>query len=189
MTASGLRIALLALLGSACNALQVGLTPLARAATRSPVVNAQLVEGPANGSKEAADDDDKGDDRIMFYDENTDPLGKSEFVKWYRYEKAVAQYEKENPRDVLKEAWAKLSGPLTSLAVLAGGFYAIPLVKGIKEGIDSGDFFESVAASLESPTTALDGGECCTQNLARLPCMPRLFPCPLIALLHRFPFL
>ena len=70
--------------------------------------------------------------------------------------------------------WSAL---VISLAVLAGGFYSIPLVKGIKEGIDSGDFFESVAASLESPTTALDGGEYCTQNLARLPCMPRLFPC------------
>ena len=154
MTASGLRIALLALLGSACNALQVGLTPLARAATRSPVVNAQLVEGPANGSKEAADDDDKGDDRIMFYDENTDPLGKSEFVKWYRYEKAIAEYEKENPKDVIGDAAKRLQGPLTSLAVLGAGFYAIPLVRGISEGVRSGDLFEKVASSLESPTQA-----------------------------------
>lgn len=56
--------------------------------------------------------------------EEPDPLGEGDFVRWYRFEKAREAYEKENPRDVVKELGEKLSGPASSLFVLWLGFQA-----------------------------------------------------------------
>lgn len=148
--------AVVALLSSASDALLVGSVAARGSACRVPAARAQLTEGPKNGPSNVQEAVQQSED-LEIYNPKTDPLGESEFVKWYRYEKAIADWEKENPKDVIGDAWKRLQGPLSSLAVLAGGFYTIPLVRGISEGIRSGDLFEKVASSLESPTQALDG--------------------------------
>lgn len=144
------------LLCAASDALQVGALTARGAACRAPAARAQLMEGPKSGPSNVQEAVQDSQD-LEIYDPKTDPLGESEFVKWYRYEKAIADWEKENPKDVIGDAFERLKGPVSSLAVLAGGFYAIPLVRGISEGIQSGDFFETVSSSLEQPTQALDG--------------------------------
>lgn len=112
----GLSPLLLALLAAPlCSALVVGAAaraPLQRIAPACTMVEADATSQFLDDLEEAAVDD---------------PLGDSEFVRWYRFEKAKEKYDKENPRDVVGEAAEKLKGPVTSLAILGGGFYAIPL--------------------------------------------------------------
>ena len=88
-------------------------------------------------------------------DEFNDPLGDSDFVRWYRMEKAREAYKKENPPDPLRDIGNRLKGPASSLAILAGGFYIIPLIRGTKEAIELGDAGK-VAEFLGAPTTALN---------------------------------
>jgi len=80
-----------------------------------------------------------------------DPLGDGDFVRWYRMEKAKEAYLKENPIDPLATLGDKLGPILTSVAILLGGFYAIPLIKGISAGVQSGDFVGSLGAALSAP--------------------------------------
>ena len=71
----------------------------------------------ADGTEAAADEET----------EWKDPLGDGDFVRWYRMEKAKEAYLKENPIDPLATLGDKLGPILTSVAILLGGFYAIPL--------------------------------------------------------------
>lgn len=92
--------------------------------------------------------------------EAEDPLmqaagGDSDFVRWYRYEKAKEQYLKENPVDVLANAGEKLKGPLSSLVIIVAGFYTIPLVRGIADGVREGDVFGSLSNMLANPTDSV----------------------------------
>mmetsp|Transcript_109633 Transcript_109633/g.194422 ORF Transcript_109633/g.194422 Transcript_109633/m.194422 type:complete len:218 (+) Transcript_109633:64-717(+) len=84
-----------------------------------------------------------------------DPSGQSEFVMWYRWQSAIDKYEKENPRDPVKEFGQRLAGPARTLAVLVAGYYLIPLLKGIIEGVKGGNLVEAVQTSLSDPTAAL----------------------------------
>ena len=77
----------------------------------------------------------------------------------YRYEKAIETFEKENPKDPLGDLWIRLKSPLTSVAILGAGFYTIPLVRGISQGVQTGNFFGSVSSAMSSPTEALNGIE------------------------------
>ena len=85
-----------------------------------------------------------------------DPLGDGDFVKWYRMEKSVEQYEKENPTNPLDNVWAKIKGPLSSIAILLGGFYAIPLINGIKQGLASNNVAEGLGEAVSGATELLD---------------------------------
>ena len=75
-----------------------------------------------------------------------------------RMEKAREEYLKENPRDPIAELGEKLKSPLQSLAILAGGFYILPLIKSIKEGLASGAVLGKVGFALNNPTKVLDLG-------------------------------
>ena len=46
----------------------------------------------------------------------------------------------------------KLAGPLSTIAILAAGFYSVPIVQGLVQGFKEGDVFGSVAESLANPT-------------------------------------
>jgi len=92
--------------------------------------------------------------------EAVDPLmvaagGDSDFVRWYRFEKAKENYLKENPTDVLANAYEKLKGPVSSLVILLAGFYAIPIVQGISQGVRSGDLVGTLSNNLANPTEVL----------------------------------
>ena len=141
-----------------CAAMQVGAAaaPIrafaAAAAVRTAPVRAQSLKEGMDGLPEV---DPEGE---LIYDPETDPLGRSEFVKWYRYEKAIEKYEKENPRDVFKAAGERLKGPAQSVAVLLLGFYSLPVVKAISDGVREGNIFTSLSRAFEEPTKVLDLG-------------------------------
>jgi len=81
--------------------------------------------------------------------------GDSDFVRWYRYEKAKEDYLKENPKDPLGDAADRLKGPATSLLIITAGFYSIPLIKGIADGIQGGDLVGALSDNLSKPTEVL----------------------------------
>ena len=104
---------LLAVASPLCTALIAGARPLRAPLRPLPApVRACAADAAADGAQAAQD----GAEEPF-----NDPLGDSEFVRWYRFEKAKEQYEKDNPRDVVGEAAAKLAGPLSSLAILGAG--------------------------------------------------------------------
>ena len=84
----------------------------------------------------------------------------------YRYEKAIETFEKENPKDPLGDLWIRLKPALTSVAILGAGFYAIPVVRGISQGIQTGNFFGSLSQAMSTPTEALNGIEVDLAGLA-----------------------
>jgi hypothetical protein len=145
-----MRLALFWLLGAwACDALLLGTSPH----IRPPRIFMADTEGAASsaiGEPETAD--------AMMPAEEEDPLGDGDFIRWYRMEKAKEAYLKENPRDVVGEAVEKLKSPLQSLVILAGGFYILPLIKSIKQGLADGDLVGQVGFALNNPTKVLDLG-------------------------------
>ena len=52
-------------------------------------------------------------------------------------------------------------GPLYTVGIIAGGFYAIPVVRGIADGVKAGggvgDVLANVQASIANPTSVLGG--------------------------------
>lgn len=87
--------------------------------------------------------------------DSLDPSGRSDFVKWYRWSQAIDTWEKENPRDPVKETAQRLAGPARTVAVLVAGYYLIPLLKGIIEGVQGGNLVEAVSKNLADPTAAI----------------------------------
>ena len=94
--------------------------------------------------------------------EAEDPLmiaagGDSNFVRWYRYEQAKEEFLKENPVDVVANAVERLKGPASSLFIIGAGFYSIPLVRGLADGIRNGNVFGTITTSLSNPTDSVNG--------------------------------
>ena len=94
--------------------------------------------------------------------EAEDPLmiaagGDSDFVRWYRYEKAKEKFMKENPQNPLENVFNKVKGPLSSILILGAGYYAIPLIRGIADGVRDGDVIGELSQSLANPTDSVKG--------------------------------
>ena len=100
------------------------------------------------------------EEKAAIEEEKNDPLqiaagGDSDFVRWYRYEKAKDAYLKENPNDVLANAVERLKSPVSSLVIITAGFYSIPLIRGIADGMRNGDVFGTLSESLNNPTKSV----------------------------------
>ena len=54
--------------------------------------------------------------------ESADGPQQGDFLKWYRREKAIEQYKKDNPQDPLQAAISRIDGPLKTIAVLTAGY-------------------------------------------------------------------
>mmetsp|Transcript_25201 Transcript_25201/g.75568 ORF Transcript_25201/g.75568 Transcript_25201/m.75568 type:complete len:142 (-) Transcript_25201:132-557(-) len=76
---------------------------------------------------------------------------KGRFLAYVKNERDVREWKKANPVDPIQT----LKGPATSVAILTAGFYTIPLVKGIAEGVRAGDVAGSAFKYLGDPTSAL----------------------------------
>ena len=99
-------------------------------------------------------------------------------MKWYRTEKAIEEYKKNNPTNAIEEATRKLAGPLSTLAVIGFGFYVIPVVKGIVTGVqeaaDEGSnpalsVLGNVASSVKNPTASVNEIESSVSASVKLP--------------------
>ena len=83
----------------------------------------------------------------------------SSFMKVVYQEQAEKYYQQENP-DYWKEAMVQQwQGPLTTFAVIAGGFYSLPVISGLFKGISQGgsvtDIISSVAQSVSDPVNSV----------------------------------
>ena len=52
---------------------------------------------------------------------------------------------------MLANAADRLKSPLTSLLIIGAGFYSIPLIRGLADGIREGDVLGSLSNSLANP--------------------------------------
>lgn len=151
-------LALASLLAS-CGALQLAARP--HVVARARPVRALAAETPEETAEEPEQtEEQKARMAAIAEAEAADPLmqaagGNSDFVRWYRFEQAKEEYLKENPTDLLANAYEKLKGPVSSLVIITLGFYAIPLVRGIADGVREGDIFGTLSASLSDPTASL----------------------------------
>lgn len=60
----------------------------------------------------------------------------SEFVQWYRYEKAKTEYEKENPVNPFASFAEKVKGAAVPIIIIFAGWNAIPIIKAVKPMLD-----------------------------------------------------
>ena len=158
--------------------------PAASPAPAPPAAAVAVAEAPA----EAAEEDDGQpqqtfDARDLLKEGDPD----TDFMKWYRTEKAIEKYKKENPTNAIEEATRKLAGPLSTLAVIGFGFYIIPVVKGISSGIteaaDEGanpvfSVLGNVANSVKNPTASvneIEAGVSAKLPSVSLPSLPNPF--------------
>ena len=130
------------------------LTSAAAARHPSPVAQQELVGNLEKLSAEdkAAIDEREANDALM-----QAAGGDSDFVRWYRYEKAKEKFMKENPQNPLENVFNKVKGPLSSILILGAGFYAIPLIRGIADGVRDGDVIGELSQSLANPTDSVKG--------------------------------
>jgi len=80
--------------------------------------------------------------------ESADGPQQGDFLKWYRREKAIEQYKKDNPQDPLQAAISRIDGPLKTIAVLTAGYYAVPFVQGVIQATQTGDVIGSVGEAI-----------------------------------------
>ena len=78
--------------------------------------------------------------------------GDSDFVRWYRFEKAKDEYLEQS--DPASRALEKLKGPASSLAILAAGFYSIPFIRGVADSIRDGNA-GALLNNMANPTEVL----------------------------------
>ena len=161
MTSRGLLLtAIVASVLASCSALHVNVARphgVARTLPRvRPVVAAESTE--AKGDVDMVPEGELTPELQAQIKENelNDPLmvaagGDSDFVRWYRYEQAKEEYLKENPVDVLGNAFETLKGPLSSLAIIFAGFYAIPIVRGLADGAREGNVIGALQENLSNP--------------------------------------
>ena len=71
-----------------------------------------------------------------------------DFVLWYRQEKSIEQYKKDNPVDPFKATFDRLKGGLPTVAVITVGYYSIPTFKALFEAAQSGDFAANLGGAL-----------------------------------------
>ena len=149
--------------------------PAASPAPAPPAAAVAVAEAPA----EAAEEDDGQpqqtfDARDLLKEGDPD----TDFMKWYRTEKAIEEYKKNNPTNAIEEATRKLAGPLSTLAVIGFGFYVIPVVKGIVTGVqeaaDEGSnpalsVLGNVASSVKNPTASVNEIESSVSASVKLP--------------------
>ena len=149
--------------------------PVASPAPAPPAAAVAVAEAPA----EAAEEDDGQpqqtfDARDLLKEGDPD----TDFMKWYRTEKAIEEYKKNNPTNAIEEATRKLAGPLSTLAVIGFGFYVIPVVKGIVTGVqeaaDEGSnpalsVLGNVASSVKNPTASVNEIESSVSASVKLP--------------------
>ena len=150
-------LALASLLVS-CGALQLAARP--HVAARARPVRALAAETKEETAAPEPTEEEKARSAAIAEAEAADPLmvaagGDSDFVRWYRFEQAKEEYLKENPTDLLANAYEKLKGPVSSLVIIGLGFYAIPLIRGIADGVREGDIFGTLSSSLSNPTESL----------------------------------
>ena len=127
-------------------------TPIADESTETSEKSVEIINSEISDEQMAAIRKAESEDPLMIA-----AGGDSDFVRWFRFEQAKEEYLKENPTDVLGNAVERLKGPLSSLAIITAGFYAIPLVRGLAEGIRSGDVVGTLSNSLGNPTDAVNG--------------------------------
>ena len=61
------------------------------------------------------------------------------FLRYYEYEKQREAYEKENPVDPASAFIDRAKGPLGTGAILIGGYYTIPIVRGLADAYRDGE--------------------------------------------------
>ena len=152
-----LRLLALSCVATSCGALQLATTRAPHAVARTRPVVCQVPETVEGGSLTPETLTDEEKEQIEA--EKADPLmiaagGDSDFVRWYRFEKAKEQYLKDNPTDVLANAADKLKGPLSSLVIIGAGFYSIPLIRGLADGFRDGEW-GNLFYNLQNPTEAV----------------------------------
>ena len=104
------------------------------------------------------DDEERAErDAAIAKAEAEDPLmiaagGDSDFVRWYRFEKAKDEYLEQS--DPASRALEKLKGPASSLAILAAGFYIIPFIRGVADSIRDGNA-GALLNNMANPTEVL----------------------------------
>ena len=149
----------LAALVAWCDGLQLAAVRPARVARARPV-RADATDATDAPAADYTPVELTEDEKRQIEEEKKDPLqiaagGDSDFVRWYRFEKAKEEYLKENPNDVLANAFERLKGPISSLVILTAGFYSIPLIRGVADGIREGDVLGTLSNSLANPTDSV----------------------------------
>ena len=70
------------------------------------------------------------------------------FIEYYRREREIAKWKKENPQAPLEFVWSRIDGPLKTLAVIASGYYLFPLIDGVKKGLETGEMGDAIIEAL-----------------------------------------
>ena len=76
-------------------------------------------------------------------------------------EKARKEWEKDNPVNIGEKMQRTLSGPASTLLLVLGGFYAIPVVRGLSAKVQEGDVAQlagKVADSVGAVADSVTGG-------------------------------
>jgi len=122
----------------------VGFTPAARPVgpCRSGSVQCRLNTGGKGPLKMAGAEGEAAPAEIR----------KGRFLAYVKSEDELEKWKKANPIDPVE----KLKGPLTSVAILTAGFYTIPIVRGIADGVREGDIVGALARELADPSGSLN---------------------------------
>ena len=83
------------------------------------------------------------------------------FMSYVWAEKARKEWEKDNPVNIGEKMQRTLSGPASTLLLVLGGFYAIPVVRGLSAKIQEGDVAQlagKVADSVGAAADSVTGG-------------------------------
>ena len=116
---SSARASLLAVALLLANASALSVSPLPRAHGTQPPLRAACLRACDTATELAMPAESTGEEGS---DERPDGPQPGDFLKWYRREKAIEQYKKDNPQDPLQAAWSRIDGPAKTLAVLTLGY-------------------------------------------------------------------
>ena len=101
------------------NASALSVSPLPRTHGTPPLPRAACMRACDAAKELAMPAESTGEEESV---EQPDGPQQGDFLKWYRREKAIEQYKKDNPQDPLQAAISRIDGPLKTIAVLTAGY-------------------------------------------------------------------
>jgi hypothetical protein len=148
MAIRSLRCLLLAMLVAGTSALQVvaalgrNRSPAAASTSLRGSMGLRMAEPVAEAEAAAAEGENASDG------DDAPEVKRGVFIEYYRREREIAKWKKENPQSTLDFVWSRIDGPLKTLAVIGSGYYLFPLIDGVKKGMATGEMGDAIVEAI-----------------------------------------
>ena len=92
------------------------------------------------------------DGGIAVEEADANGIQRGAFMAWYTREKAIEKFKEDNQQNPLEMLWSRFDGLIKTAAVLAAGWYVIPVVTALRKASENGDVVGELGKAITQNT-------------------------------------